>query len=161
MIARTTWGRALAIWTSVGVAQLAVPVAHAAAPAASAGNHLVDQSQVARRLLESARTRDERVALFQAALGTEEAREKARSLGADPDRLRAAVPHLSDGELADLASRAALVRQDVAAGHYHGPEAGLIVIGVLLLVTGIAVLIAVAGDYHDDYDDHWDDCDCW
>ncbi len=80
----------------------------------------MDQSQVARRLLESARTRDERVTLFQAALGTEEARQKARSMGADPDRLRAAVPHLSDRELADLASRAALVKQDVAAGHHHG-----------------------------------------
>jgi hypothetical protein len=158
VIARTTWGRALAIWTSIGVAQAAVPLAHAA-PTPSAGDHLVDQSQVARRLLESARTRDERVALFQAALGTEEARQKARSLGADPDRLRAAVPHLSDSELADLASRAALVRQDVAAGHHtRGPEAALIVAGVLLVVAGIVVLAAVADEHHSD---DWDDCDCW
>ncbi len=162
MIARTTWGRALAVWLSVGVSQVAVPVAHAAAPA-PAGNHLVDQSQVARRLLESARTRDERVALFQAALGTDEARQKARSMGADPDRLRAAVPHLSDLELADLASRAALVKQDIAAGHrrHGGPPVGLVVVGVLLLVTGIAVLAAVAGEYDDDWDDWDDDCDCW
>jgi hypothetical protein len=160
VIARTTWGRALAVWTSLSVSQLAVPVAHAAP--ASAGNHLVDQSQIARRLLESARTRDERVALFQAALGTDEAREKARSLGADPDRLRAAVPHLSDAELADLASRAALVKEDVAAGHRHaGPPVGLVVVGVLLVVAGIAVLAAV-GDYEDDGWDDWDDdCDCW
>ncbi len=158
MIARTTWGRALAAWMSVSVTQLAVPVAHAAP--VSAGNHLVDQNLVARRLLESAQTRDERVALFQAALGTEEARQKARSLGADPDRLRAAVPHLSDAELADLATRAALVEQDVAAGHHHGgPPVGLVVVGVLLVVAGIAVLAAV-GDYDDDeWDDDWDDYD--
>jgi len=153
VIARTTWGRALAVWLSIGVSQLAVPVAHAAAPAPT-GNHLVDQSEVARRLIESAHTRDERVALFQAALGTEEARAQARSMGADPDRLRAAVPHLSDRELADLATRAAQVKQDVMAGHRHrgGPEAALIVVGVLLLVTGIAVLVAVAAG-HDD--------ECW
>ncbi len=163
MIARTTWGRALAVGVSLSVSQVAVPVAYAAAPA-PAGHHVVDQSQVARRLLESARTREERVALFQAALGTEEARQKARSMGADPDRLRAAVPHLSDRELADLASRAALVKADVAAGHrrHGGPAVGLVVVGVLLLVTGIAVLAAVAGEYDDDdWDDDWDDCDCW
>ncbi len=158
MNARTRWGRALAAWMSIGVSQLAVPVVQAAP--LPADRHAVDQSQVARRLLESARTREERVSLFQAALGTQEAREKARSLGADPDRLRAAVPHLSDRELADLATRASLVKQDVAAGHHRsGPEAGLIVLGVLLVVTGIAVLIAVAGD--SEWDDDWDDCDCY
>ena len=122
----------------------------------------MDQGQVARRLLESARTRDERVALFQAALGTEEARQQARSMGADPDRLRAAVPHLSDRELADLASRAALVKQDVAAGHHHERA----------LDRPDRRRRAVArdrhrrpgggrGDYDDDWDDDWDDCDCW
>ena len=147
MIARTTWGRALAVWAE----RRRVPASRTRGPrrgARSGGNHLVDQSQVARRLIESARTRDERVALFQAALGTDEARQQARSMGADPDRLRAAVPHLSDRELADLATRAALVKQDVAAGHrrHGGPQAALVVVGVLLLVTGIAVLAAVAGD---------------
>ncbi len=160
MIARTTWGRALAVWVSVGVSQLAVPVVQAA-PAPAAGDHLVDQSQVARRLLESAKTRDERVKLFQNALGTEQARRQARAMGADPDRLRAAVPHLSDRELADLATRATQVKQDVAAGHGHGgADSGLIIVGVLLLVAGIAVLAAVAGDeYYDD--EYWDDCYCY
>jgi hypothetical protein len=161
VIARTTWGRALAVFLSIGVSQLAVPVAHAAPPA-PASQHVVDQNQVARRLLESARTREERVALFQAALGTEAARQKARSLGADPDRLRAAVPHLTDRELADLASRAESVERDVMAGHHRGgPPPGLVVLGVLLIVTGIAVLVAVASAYDDDWDDDWDDCYCY
>ena len=159
MLARTTWGRALAIWLSVGLSQAAVPAVAPAAPAAGVANgHLVDRGEVARRLLERAKTRDERVKLFQQALATPEARQKARSLGADPDRLRAAVPHLTDRELADLSARAAQVK-DVAAGH-GGGDTALIMLGVLLVVAGVAVLIAVGEDHH--YDDYyWDDCWCY
>ena len=158
MLARTTWGRALAVWLSVGLSQVAVPAAAPAAPGPGLpAGHLVDQSQVARRLLERAKTRDERVKLFQEALATPEARQKARSMGADPDRLRAAVPHLTDRELADLSARAAQVK-DVAAGH-GGGDGALILLGVLLLVAGIAVLVAVGDDYY--HDEYWDDCWCY
>jgi hypothetical protein len=153
VFARTTWGRALAVWLSVGLSQVAVPAVAPAAPAPGLSDgHLVDQSQVARRLLERAKTREERVKLFQEALATPEARQKARAMGADPDRLRAAVPHLTDRELADLSARAAQVK-DVAAGH-GGSDGALILVGVLLLVAGIAVLVAVGDDY-------WDDCWCY
>jgi len=158
VLARTTWGRALAVWLSVGLSQVAVPAAAPAAPGPGLpAGHLVDQSQVARRLLERAKTRDERVKLFQEALATPEARQKARSMGADPDRLRAAVPHLTDRELADLSARAAQVK-DVAAGH-GGGDGALILLGVLLLVAGIAVLVAVGDDYY--HDEYWDDCWCY
>lgn len=159
MLARTTWGRALAVWLSVGLSQAAVPAVSPAAPAPGlASGHLVDQGQVARRLLERAKTRDERVKLFQEALATPEARQKARSLGADPDRLRAAVPHLTDRELADLAARAAQAK-DVAAGH-GGGNGALVMLGILLVVAGIAVLVAVSDDYYSD-DYYWDDCWCY
>jgi hypothetical protein len=158
VFARTTWGRALAIWLSVGLTQVAVPAAAPAAPANPSTGHLVDQGQVARRLLERAKTRDERVKLFQDALATPEARQKARAMGADPDRLRAAVPHLTDRELADLSARAAQVK-DVAAGHHGGGNGALILLGVLLVVAGIAVLVAVGDDYYDD--EYWDDCWCY
>jgi hypothetical protein len=158
VIARTTWGRALAVWMSLGLTQLAVPAARAAnlPPAVSPG-HLVDQGQVARRLLDGAKSRDERVRLFQDALATPEARAKARAMGADPDRLRAAVPHLSDRELADLSARATQVK-DVAAGH-GSSDGALILVGVMLLVAGIVVLAALSEDYYDD--GYWDDCWCY
>ncbi len=95
--------------------------------------------------------------LFQEALGTPEARQKARAMGADPDRLRAAVPHLTDRELADLSARAGQVK-DVAAGH-GGGDGALVLLGVLLLLAGIAVLVAVNGNYYED--DYWDDCWCY
>jgi len=100
VFARTTWGRALAVWLSVGLTQVALPAAVSAAPAPDVpAGHLVDRGEVARRLLERAKTRDEQVKLFQEALGTPEVRQRARAMGADPDRLRAAVPHLTDREL--------------------------------------------------------------
>jgi hypothetical protein len=156
VIARTTLGRALAVWLSIGVSQLAVPVLQAAPAAPSA--HLVDGSQVARRLIEKAKTREERVKLFQDALGTKEARDRARAMGADPDRLRAAVPHLSDRELAELSVRATKVK-DVAAGH-GSSDGALILVGVILLVAGIVAIAAVADDHYYD-DDYWDDCWCY
>ncbi len=160
MIARTSWGRALAVAMSVAVSQIAVPAAQAAAPPPEAGQHLVDRTEIAGRLLESAQTREQRVKLFQDALATDEVRRQARALGADPDRLHAAVPHLSDSELAELAARATQVR-DVAAGHgRHYGNGGLVLIGILLLVAGIVVLAAVLDDdYYDDY--YWDDCYCY
>jgi hypothetical protein len=159
VFARTTWGRALAVWLSVGLSHAAVPALAASAPTPGlASGHIVDQAQVARRLLERAKTRDERVKLFRDALATPEARQKARSLGADPDRLRAAVTHLTDRELADLSARAAQVK-DVAAGH-GGSNGAIILLGVLLVVAGIAVLVAVGDDYYDD-DYYWDDCWCY
>jgi len=158
VFARTKWGRALAVWLSVGLSQVALPAVAPAAPAPGGSDgHLVDQAQVARRLLERAQTRDERVKLFQEALGTPEARQKARAMGVDSERLRAAVPHLTDRELADLSARATQVK-DVAAGH-GGSDGALILIGVLLLVAGIAVLVAVGDDYY--HDDYWDDCWCY
>jgi hypothetical protein len=78
-------------------------------------------------------------------------------MGVDPDRLRTAVPHLTDRELADHSARAAQVN-DVAAGHGGGSGA-VVILGILLLVAGIAVLVAVGDDYYDDY--YWDDCWCY
>jgi hypothetical protein len=156
--APTTLHRALAVWLSAGLVHAAAPVRAADTAKTGPSAHVVDQGEVARRLLEGAQTREQRVKLFQDALATSEVQQRARAMGADPARLRAAVPHLSDRELADLQSRAAQVK-DVAAGH-GGSEGALILVGVLLLVAGIVVIAAtVADDYY--YDDYWDDCWCY
>ena len=49
-------------------------------------------------------------------LATPLAREAASSVGANVDQMRAAVPSLSDAELADLAARAAALEADPVAG---------------------------------------------
>jgi hypothetical protein len=73
-------------------------------------------------------------------------------MGLQADRLRAAVPHLSDAELLDLSQRAEKVK-DVAAG-YH--DDGLAIVGLVLLLAGLAVLVAVS-----EGDEYYDDCYCY
>jgi hypothetical protein len=117
-------------------------------PRAQAAPHVVTPQDIAKRLVEKAQTREARQRLFQEALATPQAQKQAQAMGLDPARLRAAVPHLSDDELLDLQSRA-LRAKDIRAG--HGVD-GLAVLGIMLLIAGVAVLIAVANDgYYDDY----------
>lgn len=148
MIARTALGRTVAVCLSLAVSQIAAPMAYAD------GGHLVAANDVATRLASSAAERDVQVRAVQAALDTDEARRQAGVLGASLPRLRAAVPHLSDRELADLSSRAAGVK-DVAAGHHHYNDEGLIILGIVLIVAATAILIAAS---HDGY---YDDCGCY
>ena len=118
------------------------------APRAQAAPPVVGPEQIAHRLLAAAETREARVRLFGDALAAEGAQKQARAMGLDPARLRAAVPHLSDQELLDLSARAQKVK-DVRAG--HGGD-GLAILGIMLLIAGVAVLIAAADDgYYDDY----------
>ncbi len=132
---------------SLAVSQIAAPLARAD------GGHLVAADDVAARLASRAAERDAQVRAVQSALDTDEARRQAGVLGASLPKLRAAVPHLSDRELADLSSRAAGL-QDVAAGHHHNDE-GLVILGIVLLVAAAAILIAAS---HDGY---YDDCGCY
>lgn len=141
MITRTTLGRTLAVTLSFALSQITVPAAQAATP------HLVGQGQMVERLLEQARSREEKVKLFQDALAAPEVKQHARAMGVSADKLRAAVPHLSDKELQDLSQRA-LRAKDVAAG-YHDDDS-LVILGIILLVAGLAILVAYGDGYYDD-----------
>ena len=61
------------------------------------------------------RASTEGIELFQAALDLPEMRNQARHAGVDTVRLKAAIPHLTDAELADIARRADGLA-DVTAG---------------------------------------------
>lgn len=147
MIARSTLGRALAVSLSFAVSQAAAPFAEAAT------THLVGSRQVADRLLAGAKSREEKVELFQKALRTPEVERQARVMGVSAEKLAAAVPHLSDKELLDLSQRAARAK-DVVAG--HGNNDGLVIVGIVLLLAGVAVLVAVGND-----GGYYDDCYCY
>ena len=146
MNARTIPGRTLAVLLSLGLSQVLAPVVYA-------DGHLLTPDQAASRVADRAAVRDAQVKAVQAILDTTEARQQAGLLGASLPKLRAAVPHLSDTELADLSARAAQVK-DVAAGH-HSSDEGLIILAIILVVAAVAVLIAAG---HDDY---YDGCGCY
>jgi len=148
VIARTALGRTLAASLSIALSQIAVPIAHAES------NHLVAVDDAAARLAARAAERDAQVRAVQAALDTDEARKQAGILGVGLPKLRAAVPHLSDAELAYLSTRAAGLK-DVAAGH-HSHDEGLIILGIILIVAAAIVLIAAASN-----GGYYDDCGCY
>jgi hypothetical protein len=142
--ARTRLGRTLAAALSIALSQVSLP-------AAAAAEHLVDPGTLARRLLASAQTREQRIALFQQALARPEVRQQAHTMGVSADRISRALPHLSDAELADLSARAERVK-DVTAG--HSSNDGVVILGITLLVVALVVLLAVS------YDDYYD-CYCY
>jgi hypothetical protein len=144
---RTIAGRSLAFSLALLVSQVFVPVSYAAS------THVVDPAQMSARLAARAQARAEQVRRVQDALASPEADRQARAMGLDARRMRAVVPHLSDSELKDLSQRAAGV-QDVKAG--HSSNDGVVILGIVLLLAGLAVLIAVG-----DYDDYYDDCYCY
>jgi hypothetical protein len=144
--ARTRLGRTLAAALSLALSQLSLP-------AASAAEHLVDSGTLARRLLASAQTREQKITLFQQALDRPEVRQRAHSMGVSADKVSRALPHLSDAELADLTARAQGVK-DVRAG--HGSNDGMAILGIVLLLAAVVVLVAAAYD-----DGYYDDCYCY
>jgi hypothetical protein len=148
---QTSFARALAVALAVALTLVAIPKAQSAP-------HLVDQAEVAAILVEQARTRQERIALFQQALATPAVQQEAKSMGLDAAKLSRAIPHLSDTELAELAARATNTK-DLAAGHRHHygePQTALVIVGVVLLLAALLILAAVS-----DESDGWDDDCCW
>ncbi len=145
----TTFGRGLAGALALALGLATAPVSRAETP------HLVPPEQVGARLDEEAAARAARVAAVQQVLDSPEAHRQAGVLGVNIGKLRAAVPHLSDAELADLGQRARNA-SDVAAG-YH--DEGLVILGVALLVAGVVLLVALEDDYYDD--GYYDDCYCY
>lgn len=127
--------------------------------------HLVTSADMQGRLSAQEQARADTIALFQRALDEPQVRAQALALGLDVERAKAAVPFLSDTELANL-TRRAVRAQDVVAGHEtrgRNPDydiddgslaACLILTGVALVVVGLIVLLAVAADEEYCYD-------CW
>lgn len=142
----TTFGRGLAGALTLAISLAGAPVTWAATP------HLVAPDQIGTRLDEEAAARAARVQEVQQALDSPEARRQAGVLRVNLGKLRSAVPHLSDAELADLSQRARTATE-VTAGH---ADEGLIILGVALLVAGVVVLAAVSDPY-----DYYDDCYCY
>jgi hypothetical protein len=144
VIARTPLGRTLAVVLSAVLSQIYAPAARAAE------GHLVPPAQVASRLADREAERLQQIQTVQSVLDGDLARSQAAAMGLSIGKLRSAVPHLSDAELADIYARAAHVK-DIAAGHHHHHDDSLLIVGIILLILGIALIVAFA-DHHGYYD---------
>jgi hypothetical protein len=109
---------------------------------ANAQDHVVSIASADARLAKAADGRAHDLATLRSALDRPEAARAAASVGADLGLVRSALPTLSDGELRDLAARAAALQGDPAAGLDHDIEQLLIV----FLIVGIVIIVIQAVD---------------
>jgi hypothetical protein len=109
---------------------------------ARAEDHLVSREAVRERVLDAATQRARSLSTIDAVLSTPEAVQAAASLGADTTQLRAALPTLSDAEIADLATRAEALQSDPVAGLDDDIRTLLII----FLIVAIVILVLQAVD---------------
>ncbi len=116
---------------------VAAAVATLVAGRAAAQDHLLSRDAAQDRL--AAATQDRRQALdtVDRALATPEAARAASSVGVDIAAVRAAVPALSDAELADISARATALESDPVAGLDHDIKLLL----EIFLIVAIVVLV--------------------
>jgi hypothetical protein len=93
-------------------------------------------------VLDAAAQRAHSLATIDAALSTPQATEAAAAVGADTTQLRAALPTLTDSEIADLATRAEALQADPVAGLDDDIKTLLII----FLIVAIVILVLQAVD---------------
>lgn len=109
---------------------------------AVAEDHLVSREAARERVLDAAAQRTRSLATIDAALSTPRAAEAAAAVGADTAQLRAALPTLTDSEIADLATRAEALQSDPVAGLDDDIKTLLII----FLIVAIVILVLQAVD---------------
>jgi len=119
----------------------AVAVILSAAPA-FAQDHLLTRETAEARLAAAAEERRQELAAVDRVLATAEAERAASSVGVDIAAVRAAVPALSDAELADVSVRAAALESDPVAGLDHDIKLLL----EIFLIVAIVILVLRAID---------------
>jgi hypothetical protein len=121
---------------------LSLALASLVAGQVSADDHVVSRDTAQQRLQEATAAREQGLATLDRALASPEAARAAATVGADPAALRAALPTLSDAEIADLAVRAQALSADPVAGLDQDIRTLLII----FLIVAIVILVLQAVD---------------
>jgi hypothetical protein len=116
-----------------------------AAPLAGADDHVVARGTADRRLSGAAAQRGRDIALLDALLRAPGAERAAAVAGLDVGRARQALSRLSDGELSDLAQRAAALTANPVAGHYDEATDALVLV---MVFAAAALIILEAADHY-------------
>jgi hypothetical protein len=105
-----------------------------------AQDHLVSAEQARQRMAEAVAQRESDLATVRTAFSSAEANQAAAALGVSLDSVKSRLAALDDGELHELATRAAALDSDPVAGALTRRQLwiGLIALAVILLVVIIA-----------------------
>jgi hypothetical protein len=121
---------------------LSIALVSLVAVQAAAEDHLVSREAARERVLDATAQRARSLATIDAALSTPQAADAAAAVGADASALRAALPTLTDAEIADLAARAEALQSDPVAGLDDDIRTLLII----FLIVAIVILVLQAVD---------------
>ena len=121
---------------------LSLALASLVAGQAVADDHVVSPAAAAQRLQEASAAREQGLATLDRALARPDAARAAAAVGADTNALRAALPTLSDAEIADLAQRAAALETDPVAGL----DSDIRTLLIIFLIVAIVILVLQAVD---------------
>jgi hypothetical protein len=124
----------------VALAAAAVLSAVQVGAAETPGTHLVTPDVAQARLLEASAERARNLARVDALLVSPQGAAALETVGVSADRVRGALPTLSDAELQDLAARAAALDVDPTAGGLTTKQW----IWIIAAVVAIVVIIIVA-----------------
>ena len=116
-----------------------------ATPLLSADDHVVAPGTADSRLSGAAAERDRNIASLDALLKAPSAERAAAVGGLDVGRARQALSGLSDGELSDLAQRAAALTANPVAGHYDEATDALVLV---MVFAAAALIILEAADHY-------------
>jgi len=105
-----------------------------------AQNHVVSPADLQKEAVTASQVRQQNLEAVQKFLFNPTGEKAMKSAGIDPQQVKAAVPTLSDEELAQLAARANKAQVDFAAGDLSQREILWIILAVAALVL---IIVAV------------------
>ena len=124
------------------LAPVAAVAAILSAIPAFAQDHLLSRETAQARLAGAAQERRHELDAVDRVLATPEAARAASSVGVDIAAVRAAVPALSDAELADISVRADALESDPVAGLDHDIK---LLLEIFLIVAIVILVLRAIG----------------
>ncbi len=120
------------------VCVLAIVVAMPAALIAETA-HVVSQADLQKQAASVTQIRQQHVEKIRSFLSSPVAEQAMQKAHIESGRVKAAVPNLSDDELAQLAARADKAQNDFAAGYLSTRDIALIVLAVVVLILIVVI----------------------
>ncbi len=109
-------------------------------PGLLAQTHLVTPADLQKEMLAAAQARQRHLQILNEFLSSQTAEKALKSAHMNPEQVKSAVSTLSDGELAQLASRAEKAQTNFAAGVLSDRDLIFIILGIAVLVL---IIVAV------------------
>ncbi len=124
-----------------GVAMILTVVCMAAASVfAQAGQHVVNPADLNKAAVDSSHARSNNLNTLKEFVSSERAQQALKAAHMNPEQVKNAVASLSDGELAQLASRVQKAQDDFAAGVLSDRDLIIILVAIAALIL---IIVAV------------------